>query len=832
MHIGKILTLSGLLTLAFCFSVFAQVDSLRAPVNVSSDSDNQINIYLDPTAGELNFEELDSIMKQLYTTLNNLEPVSDIYGHSFFKADSLKVFKPGDIVKVPDSYALGSGDEIAVAIFGVSQMDAIITVDNAGFVSLGQDLPRVNVKGLNWGAAKELLRKRYSIYFRFRDAQFAASVVKPRSLSVNVIGEVEQPGTYLLEATNTAWHAIVAAGGTTDIGSVRNIEVVTSAGTKRLDVYQLLSDPNVQSEFYLEDNAIIRVAPLGELVSLSGAVLRPMKYELYGTEDINDVINYAGGLLANAVQEVVQIKRFTNDRIQLVDLNIRELRSKKQSFTMKNGDDAHIAFVPDIGSDVVYVEGAVMLPGSYDINSTRRISDLVNKSRLKREAQRDVALLVRLNPDSTFRLVEIDLAKALHDISSAENIELQDQDKLVVNDLKDLVDKSIIKVSGAVRKAIEYPFDINADISLAQAIQLAGGLDPEAKSIGYILRSDPTNRSNKKYVEVDLRSAIVDMRGDANISLQPWDEVVVIRTSSLTDQKKITSRGSFRIPASLDYHQDITVKELILLSGGFDAKASGQLHVYRNNLNGEISVISLKVNDDFEILEGPQDFQFVADDEVVALNYENYEQTSFVEIQGEVKTAGLYAITSDNQTVRSIVEKAGGLTSEAHSSGVYIMRVENPEEDEIRRYKVPVEALGSIILSDDIIVIPKKRNSVILMLSHTRGSTVQGRSIEVPHSLGRDANWYIDNYAGGLIDKADREAIVVEQPNGAMERSTKKFFKYRYPEPKEGSTIHIIKSRQLSASSEKSESMYPKLKDGVIINVNPNSGEIIQQDQP
>ena len=101
-------------------------------------------------------------------------------------------------MKVPETYAFGAGDEIAVAIFGLSQMDAILEVNDAGFVSLGTDLPRVNVKGMPWGSVKDLLRKRYSNFYRFQTQQFAASVVKPRSLSVNVIGEVEQPGTYLL----------------------------------------------------------------------------------------------------------------------------------------------------------------------------------------------------------------------------------------------------------------------------------------------------------------------------------------------------------------------------------------------------------------------------------------------------------------------------------------------------------------------------------------------------------------------------------------------------------------------------------------------------------
>jgi len=117
-------------------------------------------------------------------------------------------------------------------------------------------------------------------------------------------------------------------------------------------------------------------------------------------------------------------------------------------------------------------------------------------------------------------------------------------------------------------------------------------------------------------------------------------------------------------------------------------------------------------------------------------------------------------------------------------------------------------------------------------LSHTRGSSIGGSSLEVPYHSGKSALWYIEQYAGGLIDKKDRDAIVVEHANGAMERSVKKLFKHVYPVPKEGATIHVIKSIRFDSSSKEDQSLYPKLKEGVIINVNPNTGEVIRQEEP
>ena len=818
MHIGKILTHLGLLLL-FCTSSVAQVDTAQIPVNLSSP-ESSINIILDPTNAEFDLNALDSLVRQMDTVMNDLQPASDIYGHAFLKADSLKVFSPGDIVKVPDAYVLGSGDEIAVAIFGLSQMDAVLTVNDAGFVVLGESLPKVNVKGMPWGDVRELLRKRYSNYFRFQSDQFTASVLKPRSLIVNVIGEVERPGTYLLEATNTAWHALVAAGGPTEIGSVRNIEVITSRGKKRLDLYQLINDPSAQADFYLEDNALVRVAPLGDVVRINGAVLRPMRYEMYGRENLQDLIAYAGGLRAEAVQEVVQIQRYADDRLQFLDINLRDLRENRRPFPLMQGDEVSIALISDRAKDVVYVEGAVQQEGSYALSSTQKVSDLLRKARMTREAQLDRALLVRLKRDSTFQLIELNLEHLIKDATSADNLELQDQDRLVINDLRTYVDKSVIKVKGAVRKEVKYPFDTDAKVSLSQAIFLAGGLRPEAENIGYILRSDVSNRDKKRYLEVNIRKAISNPNGDHNIPLQPWDEVIVLSSSEFTDESSINTRGSFRNPDALAFHNGMTIKEAITLSGGLKKEASGRIQVYRNNANNEMQVFDLRVDESFDLIEGSEEFPLLADDELVALSKENFGQTAFVSVEGEVASPGLYAITEVNETIRGLITKAGGLTQEALVNGIYIERLDEIQEgDEEKRYRVLGDITRTVLQEGDIVVVPQKRNSIFIKLGHTRGSALSGKIIEAPYQKGKDALWYLNSYAGGLHDKEDRISIVVEQANGSIENSVKRLFKIKYPTPSEGATIHIIKSRALSSSATTQSSQYPKLKEGVFLSL-------------
>lgn len=789
----------------------------------------------------LDIPAIDSLIAELDTLLNDLSPSPEVYGHEIFRNDSIKIFTPGDIVKVPDSYVLGIGDEIAISIFGISQLDAKLRIDSSGFVEPAT-LPKIYLKGIKWGQARQLLQRRFSSYYRFRSDQFAATLSNPRKITVNIFGEVERPGSYQVEATNTAFNTLFAAGGPTNNGSIRGIKVYKGQNMKTLDIYDIFFDPGVQFDFYLEDNIIVFVPPLGKTVSIEGAVPRPMKFEVEESEGIIELIKFAGGLNPEAVKEIVQIRRFEDDRFQLIDINLQELIDNNLNYPLNDGDEISIKSVERNVREVVSAEGAVELPGEYSLVSTKRISDLLTKSILKREAQLDLAFLVRLNPDSTLRLIEVNLQNVLANPGETDDLLLEPKDKLVVNDQNQLVDRSTISVRGEVRKKISYPFDPSSQITLRQAVLLAGGLGPEARNIGYIIRTNPENQNEKEYLEIDIKDAIANRSGASNLVLQPWDEVFVLRASNYTDIITVGIKGAVRNQGEFQYDPSLKLKDLIVLAGGLRPEASTKLQVFRletdQNQPSRTVAATIEIDEALNIIAGPENFRLMPFDEVVVRKVPGYEMQTFINIKGEILYPGEYALTSKNETILSLVNRAGGLTTEAFPEGASLERVVdvNVNPDQFNYYKVVTrldEALKSelsqynfILKKGDIFTIPKKEDVVYINMIHTKASEVNpakydSTTIAVTFEPGKSAKWYIDEFAGGFGHDADKNSVTVEYANGAVKRSKGGLFK-KYPIPGKGSTIAIGKKydrKKRRVADESSGDSANELRPGVIVNV-------------
>ena len=163
----------------------------------------------------------ETIAEEIVEEKNELAP-SPIFGQHIFRNKSIKLYRQSQDVKPPDSYVLGTGDIIAISIWGASQTADIFEINKSGFISPSA-MPRIYLKGISLGKAKELLFQRYSQFYRFRKEEFEVSVNYSRTITVNIVGEVINFGSFTIPATNTAFNALVASGGPSDIGSVREI---------------------------------------------------------------------------------------------------------------------------------------------------------------------------------------------------------------------------------------------------------------------------------------------------------------------------------------------------------------------------------------------------------------------------------------------------------------------------------------------------------------------------------------------------------------------------------------------------------------------------------
>lgn len=738
---------------------------------------------------------------------NTLElPPTDIFGHQLFRAKDMGVYNTTSEVKPPDSYVLGSGDELTISIFGPSQFDNKFIINKEGYI-LPSNMPKIFLKGVPFGQARELLRSRFGGFYRFAPEQFAVSLSTARTISVNIFGEAVNIGSFTMSAVNTAFNALVAAGGPTELGTVRNIKLIRGRTSKQIDLYQFINNPSTQFEFSLENNDIIHIPVAERIVSIQGAIRRPFKYELIQGENLAQLISYAGGLNPNAYREIIQVSRFENDKRILIDVSLKTLLNNKQDFVLLNGDAVIIRSIPTPIENTAGIQGAVNLPGKYSITETPRISDLLKKGELRPQSRTDIAFLLRENNDGSKRLIQINPAELLAAPGSANDLTLNPKDVLTVYTQARYTDKSTISVRGAVREEVkDYPFAADSSITLERAILLAGGLSAEATGLGYIMRTNPNNTKEKSYLPVNITAALQNPSGPANVRLQPFDEVVTLLAPVYTDVANVSIVGAVRTPGKFQYSPTLTLKDALILAGGMKLEAArNRVDVYRvaitANQPTRTLAITVEVDNNYNITGDGSGFQLQPFDEVVVRTVPEFELQEFVELNGEVKYPGRYALIAQNERLTDLIERAGGLGKEADIYAVTLFRTENDKGFVVTRLneamRTPNSSENHILKSGDVINVPKFQDLVTIRAVNTDLSqilnTQAGKTgqINVAWHNGRRAGWYVREYAGGFSKNAHKKKVKVEQPNGKINR-TKSFWFFRiYPKVVKGSIVFV-----------------------------------------
>jgi protein involved in polysaccharide export with SLBB domain len=730
-------------------------------------------------------------------------PPARVWGQHLFRDKSLSIFRTTNEVKPPDSYVLSSGDVITISIFGASQFDSQFEIAKDGYIA-PTGMPKIFLKGIRLGQAKELLRSRFSNFYRFAPEQFAVSLTTARSITVNIFGETANYGSFSLSAINTAFNALIAAGGPTDLGSVRNIKVMRGKDSKRLDIYEFMSNPAVQYDFFLEDNDIVHVPVAERVVGIRGAVRRPFRYELIGGEDLTKLLEFAGGLNANAYREVIQVQRFVDDRQVLLDVNLKEILANKQDFTLQNGDEVIVRAIPSPIENTASVEGSVELPGKYSLAETKRISDLLRRGVLRREARTDAAFLLRTNPDNSTRLIQLSINEILAAPGSEQDLVLQPKDLLTVYSQGRYTDLGSISIVGAVRDTLmNYPYTQDSSLTLQRAVLLAGGLRPDANGMGLITRNDPSNIKELEYVEVDLAAAFDNPNSPFNIVLQPFDRLEVMSRSTFADTAYIKVGGAVRRPGAFIYGKNMSLRDALLLAGGLKLEAAyNRVDIFRVQIRESqpTRAIVATVQVDSNLVT-PGGYSIYPYDEIVVRNVPEFEFQRFVEVQGEVRYPGRYALINDNETLWDVIERAGNLTPEAFASGASLFRAEAQKgyivtnlEEALRN---PSSSYNHILKEGDIIKVPKREDLVSIRTANTKAAEIitaqliANGLINVAHTKHKRAHWYIFEYAAGFGQNAKRTRVTVEQPNGKINH-TRNFLIFKsYPKVTPGSIINV-----------------------------------------
>lgn len=770
---------------------------------------------IDPIFYKIGKDKVDTVFLPVAHTSNTasnlrsqpIDTFNVVYGQEIFKNKSVQLYNKSENIKPPESYILGVGDVMNIHIFGRSKADhKNLEISPQGYVQVGQ-FPRIYVKGLTFAQAKKVISQNLASYYVFDQNEFELTIDFSREIGVNIWGEAEQIGTFNIPATNTAVNALVAAKGPNKIGSIRNIKLIRGKTVKRLDIYEFINNPTISQDFYLEQNDIIHIPIAEKVVTILGAVRRPMKYELIEGEDLMKLIQYAAGLREDAYQKMIQVKRYIDDEEKIIDVPFKELVNTKGDFKLISGDLVSIKTIPLPVEQVVSIIGRVVTPGTYQYVPGMRISDLLEKGQVNRGAKTDLTFLQRLNDDGTVSMQRINVSKVLSDPLDSNNITLRRQDRLMIYSLSMYVDQEYITAGGAIRKTVRVAFDPQKSYRVSDMILLGGGLLKDAMEFGYIKRINKDNFVEKEYLIFNSSKAISNPGSSEDPILEPGDDILLYSDRSFFDEAFVTISGSVRKPGTFPYGPGISLKDLVVLSGGFTREAAtNRIEVFRVLLDENrptrttVATLTLRRGDVVtDTKEGS--FKLMPFDQIQVRTVPDFEMQQNVTVSGEVLYPGTYALINQNETIVDLLKRAGGPSAEAFLEGATLKRSKDGIGFIVFRMPEAVKnprSWDNLILKEgDTLSIPKVVDFVRVEGAISAKELYQDKLIGADNRINvafvpnKSAKYYVDEFAAGVAKDGAKRKITVEQPNGRITKTKNFLFFKSYPKVHKGSIVKV-----------------------------------------
>ncbi len=722
---------------------------------------------------------------------NNVSPTAgnDIYGHSLFTGKNLEVFRTTDGAQAPDSYVLGEGDEVHISIFGSSQTEIHQRIGADGSIQPAGST-KIFLKGMTLAQGRTAIQNKLSQFFSFRPDQIAVTITTARTVSVSIYGEVGVQGGFTISALNTAFNALAAAGGPTDMGSVRNVQLSRSGKNYRLDLYKYMTNPTAGVKYDIQNGDVIFVPIAQKVVEIEGAVNRPMRYELVDGESMLDLIGYAGGLTASAHPDFVQVERFENGSKKYLEYNLKDVLSGRSKVALEQGDVVRIRTGNEPLDQYVAISGDVYYEGNYDLAKNRSLIALLENAKPRYTARTEYVYVERTRPDETVEVLTVPWPG----LKGNPDFELEARDAVRVLDQASFRDVETISVNGQVRAPFTRTFGMNDRMTVAQAIEYADGLKPSVFPVAYIFRRDLTNADKMEYIRINLDT-------DGETLLQPGDQLNIYDNTRYTNVGEVNVSGAVKEPFGTAYDPSLTVHDLLSMAGGFAVGAAfDKVEVFRVNLSNteavKMDLITLKVDEDYNVIG--EDFQLQPFDHIVVRLTPNFTMGRSVEINGRVKYPGTYVLTDSKMQLSSVIEMAGGLLDDADPFA-RLFRTYNNRGNiglDLRKVKQNKGSLKEdpILMEGDVINIVRQENTVTIRETGTRLAQYIPDDFSATQKLivykgGHSAKWYINHYAGGFQKIADRNSVTVTMPNNQTIGTTRFLGIRKYPTVEPGGVI-------------------------------------------
>ena len=680
---------------------------------------------------------VDSINRQSLQFLTNALPEQgagtvsrkQVFGRAIFRTQNL-TFEPNVNLATPQDYRLGPGDEVIIDVWGANQTTLRETISPDGYIHI-PNLGPILLNGMDIARATEYLKQKLAQIYAASAENIQVSLGNARTIQVNVMGEVVQPGTYALSSFSTVFHALYRAGGVTTIGSLRNVMVSRNGKViAHLDVYPFILKGKNADDIRLQEGDMVIVPPYDALVEIQGKVKRPMIYEMKSDESMETLLKYAGNFSADAYRNHVNVIRRSGKEYSVATVD----RNDFTRFRVQDGDVVTVDSILNRYANRLEIKGAVYHPGVYEFSGKlNTVRQLVEKAEgIMADAFTARAVLYRQRENLTSEVLPVNIEGIL--AGTSPDIPLRKNDVLYIPSIHDLKDRGNIHIFGEVGNPGEYPYADN--MTLEDLIITAGGL----KEAASIVRVDIARRVKDtqslqmtdtigQNFSFGLKDGFV-IDGKPGFVLQPYDQVFVRRSPNYHEQQHVTVNGEVL------YHGIYTltdknerISKLIAKAGGVTNYAyvrgakltrianeeerkrmQDVIKMMRKELGaGAIDSLGLKVDSTFTVgidleaaLENPGSDADIVLREGDVIFIPEYVNT--VKISGAVMMENTVSF-KEGEDIRYYLSQAGGYGQNAKKSKKFIIYMNGQIAKVKRNGKAQIEPGCEI-------VVPNKRRRV------------------------------------------------------------------------------------------------------------------------
>ena len=588
-------------------------------------------------------------------------------------------FTPTTDIAIPDRYVLGVGDQLSIQIYGKENAEYVLPISREGNVLIPNVGP-VKIVGLGFSEMKSFLTEK--IQQRIIGVNVVVSLAELRSMRIFILGEAYKPGPYTLSSLSSVTHAIFAAGGVSDIGSLRNIEVKRAGKiVQTVDLYDLLIHGDSSSDILLQSGDVVFIPTQSKSISILGEVRRPAIYELKAGEDFNSVIEMSGGLLPSAYPQSTLIERYNEQSLRsIVNIDLTNKKARKQ--LLKNGDYIRVLKSSGMYEQSITVIGAVTRPGKYQWRQGLKVADLLPNldSHILPYADLSYGLVVRQKDKArNIEILQFNLAEALDSTKTdtSNNLVLAPNDKILIfsnvakhSDESVSLDELAFTQKQIFAKERQQAKKSHKEKTFWQKY----GDGTSAGSVNTDENNDSENLVSQSLVQITNAAPDeeVDIREMALFSryrlLAPVLRKLRQQGASGQPIQLIEVDGQVKFPGIYPLAKNAKVSDLVMAAGG--VKESAYLvraEVTRNKLTVEgATKVSLDV-DLASALKGDKQFNIAlkSKDRLNVHKIPSWSENHVVELRGEFVFPGKYTIRR-GETLADLITKAGGLTQYAH----------------------------------------------------------------------------------------------------------------------------------------------------------------------